>query len=276
MAVKIQVKDGFDTTCGLGVAPVTNAFQGVPSFNNTLFNNTMSCPTWGHRYAAACTPWNGRISPIGIDLQSNHLLAQASMRSSQLNEAIASVNLIDPMLAARIAGIGARCITTAIRIAQVASLDLELARQLVRMSAIDFQAVSTLSSLALVNPTAARMQLQQFGTNAGFNGQISTNALATVNDEGDVYRIEVRIPGATAESVDVTVRGGKLVIKADTNAMDVQGVQSVWVQEFVLGQDVSIDAIDATVSNGKLNVILPKTAAVRTMVGQRMQEVAVC
>ena len=55
MAVKIQVKDGFDTNtncCGLGVAPLTNAYQNIPMLNNTFsgYNNSVqNWPVSAHR-----------------------------------------------------------------------------------------------------------------------------------------------------------------------------------------------------------------------------------
>jgi HSP20 family molecular chaperone IbpA len=304
MAVKIQVKDGFDTTnYGFGVTPVTNTSDC--GFNTNYDYTTGVCNTTMQSVYAS--PFNaGFVGPLSVARgpmanwgstmsQGNQFTSPAIFSGFSLSEIVAKISVIDPALAGRIAGIGAQCIATANRIGRIASIDIELARNLARVASVDLLAVVGLSNLALVNPVAARMQLQRIIARIGFDQAQFANtqvdiaqpheaAVFNVSDEGNAYRVVVRMPGMVAEAVEVIITNGKLVIKAKAQAL-ATGVSAMthgaqWTRVFNIGQDVSIDAIDAIVANGTLTVVLPKKASLNSVpcaaTVARMSEVVNC
>ena len=121
MAIKIQVKDGFETnTSGYGV------FGVQPIANN------------GH---------------VGT------LMQQANVRRQQLNAALRIMAAINPALAARISAIGASCTGTAIKIAQIAVVDVQLATDITNLAENNLPAAVAIAMAGIANPAAARMQL---------------------------------------------------------------------------------------------------------------------
>ena len=291
MTVKIQVKDGLNAAAAynFGVTPAARAFDGVNSVAH------------GCEYTNGCN-WTNAAAGVGnINWQSAGSapvyqgrfqtgLSQATMANVRLSDIVAKVGMIDSMLAQTIAGIGAQCLATASRIGRIATIDVRLARSLSRLAAIDFPAAVGLSNLALVNPMAARMQLQRSGAMFDSNDVFQFTApapqvsMGNVIDEGSAYRMVLQIPGISADAVDVLVANGKLVIRPNVQAaqlgLSAMANESLWAREFIIGQDVCIDAIDAIVSNGMLTIVLPKKAALNTMAGStvatRMSEVAAC
>jgi HSP20 family molecular chaperone IbpA len=291
MTVKIQVKDGFDATAtyNVGVTPIANAFDGVNSV--AYGGGYTNGGTWANALAGmGNTGWQAAEAAPVYQGCFQTGMSQAAMANARLSDVVAKVGMIDSILAKSIAGIGAQCIATANRIGRIATIDVDLARRLSRLAELDFPAAVGLSNLALMNPMAARMQLQRSAAVSGFNDVPALNAaahqasIANVIDEGNSYRIVLQIPGVIADAVDMLVVNGKLVIKAKAQAMQTGlpafANQSLWTREFIIGQDVCIDAIDAIVSNGMLTIVLPKKAAMNTMasntVATRMSEVAVC
>jgi len=290
MTVKIQVKDGFDATYNVGVTPIANAFDGVNSVAHG--GGCTNGGTWANALVGMdnTTGWQAAEAAPVYQGCFQTGMSQAAMANARLSDVVAKVGMIDSILAKSIAGIGAQCIATANRIGRIATIDVDLARRLSRLAVVDFPAAVGLSNLALVNPMAARMQLQRSAAVFGFNDVPSLNAaahqasIANVIDEGNAYRIVLQIPGVIADAVDMLVASGKLVIKAKAQGMQTGfptfANQSLWTREFIIGQDVCVDAIDAIVSNGMLTIVLPKKAAMNTMasntVATRMSEVAVC
>lgn len=84
--------------------------------------------------------------------------------------------------------------------------------------------------------------------------------------EKDRYVVEADLPGVDRESIDVSVDGGWLTIRAE-RSNESQNQDARWlvrersseavVRRLALGQDVDIDAIAASYDNGVLTVELP-------------------
>jgi HSP20 family protein len=93
----------------------------------------------------------------------------------------------------------------------------------------------------------------------------------------DVFETEsaltmlLSIPGATAESVQITLHRNKLTISADANFAIPQGMKLTYAEfapctyerSFMLSEGIDTDAIEASVANGTLKLVLPKSASAR-------------
>lgn len=81
------------------------------------------------------------------------------------------------------------------------------------------------------------------------------------------FRLYADLPGATAENVDITFDDGLLAIHASIpprggeNAKPVLQEYGVgdYHREFRLGENIDVEQISATVSDGVLSLVLPKT-----------------
>lgn len=61
------------------------------------------------------------------------------------------------------------------------------------------------------------------------------------------------LPGVSREALDITVNGGQLEIHAETETLEYR-------RSFALGDDVNLDAVEARLELGELEVHLPKRA----------------
>ncbi len=108
---------------------------------------------------------------------------------------------------------------------------------------------------------------------SGFFSELSRAAFSTtpVNlyREDDRYVLEADLPGFDPKSIDVSVDGGLLTIRAERTAesedrgarwlLRERGAASV-VRQVALGQDIDLDAIAADYRDGVLKVTLPVRA----------------
>ena len=256
MAISIQVKNSYDAQASnysFGVTPIdqarTSSMNGIgwcdaPSIHNATDSGfAWNAPAFGQDAAF--------VQPLAH---------QASMRSAHLSAIVAQVAAIDTWLAGRISAIGATCTGTAIKIGQVSMIDKALAVELTRIAEFDLATAVSLATVAVVNPIAARTNLQR-GYGSGVKGRkVADQGLrnAVVHDDGTVYRIEAFLPGLVAEDIDVSARNGRLMIKALCSEFGGNGDSSACTKAFTLGNDVSIEDIDATVANGRLTVLIPR------------------
>ena len=82
---------------------------------------------------------------------------------------------------------------------------------------------------------------------------------------GDHYVLHADLPGVDPGSIDVSVDGGTLTIRAERTARTEESVQWVaserfsgrYMRQLALSDDVDSGAIDATYENGVLTVTLP-------------------
>ncbi len=91
-----------------------------------------------------------------------------------------------------------------------------------------------------------------------------------VTEDDKVYTVTAELPGLAAEDVDVSVKGGNLVIKGEKQHETKKEEKNYYLAErsygafersFYLPEGVDRDHIKAEVSKGVLTVILPKTEA---------------
>lgn len=90
----------------------------------------------------------------------------------------------------------------------------------------------------------------------------------------DVYETQETIvvladmPGVNEASIDITLEKNVLTIQGFTSAPEVEGLRLIYCEcpeanyrrVFLLSEEVDRDAIEATVKNGVLKLILPKSA----------------
>ncbi|WP_022881636.1 Hsp20/alpha crystallin family protein [Gryllotalpicola ginsengisoli] len=103
-------------------------------------------------------------------------------------------------------------------------------------------------------------------------GTGSTGAPVNLRRESDRYVLEADLPGYDPQSIDVSVDGQWLTIRAERSAQS-ETEKAQWlvrersaestVRQFALGQDVDVDAITADYQDGVLKVVLPVLAEAR-------------
>ena len=82
---------------------------------------------------------------------------------------------------------------------------------------------------------------------------------------GDHYVLHADLPGIDPGSVDISVDGGNLTIRAERSAPVDEGVQWIaserfagrYMRQLTLGSDVDESGIEATYNNGVLTVTIP-------------------
>lgn len=92
------------------------------------------------------------------------------------------------------------------------------------------------------------------------------SAPVDIRREGDRYVIEADLPGVDPRSVDLTVEGDSLTIRAERSdsrtAEEAQWVvrersSATIVRRFTLGDDIDPDRIEAAYRDGVLSVVVP-------------------
>jgi len=86
------------------------------------------------------------------------------------------------------------------------------------------------------------------------------------------YVLTIEVPGATKEDVDLTLEKSVLSISASANACIPEGYSPVsgdcsarrYQRAFRLSDDVDQSGIDASVKDGLLKVVLPKSVAAKS------------
>ncbi len=83
--------------------------------------------------------------------------------------------------------------------------------------------------------------------------------------EGDHYVLSADLPGADPGSVDVSVDGHQLTIRAERTARSQDGIEWIvnerefgsYVRQLTLGDGLDLDKIAATYDNGVLTITIP-------------------
>jgi HSP20 family protein len=127
--------------------------------------------------------------------------------------------------------------------------------------------------------TWPRMFGDAFPTTSRFGG-LNSNLYET----RDSYIMQVLLPGAKVENLDITARENVLTLRGKTEIAVPEGAQGIWVsmgggefrEEVTLPGDVNADQASAEYHDGILTLTLPKTerAKVRTIkVGAHSQAI---
>ena len=112
-----------------------------------------------------------------------------------------------------------------------------------------------------------RLTEQLLGTSAG-SARAPRFMPMDLYRSGDHYVLHADLPGVDPGSVDVSVDGGILTVKAQRSERtehDVQWLTSErftgsYLRQLALGQDIDADHIAATYQNGVLTITLPVAA----------------
>ena len=112
-----------------------------------------------------------------------------------------------------------------------------------------------------------RLAAQLLGTSPG-SARVPLAMPMDLYRSGDHYVLHVDLPGVDPGSVDVSVDGGILTVKAqrsERTEVDVQWLSSErftggYLRRLSLGEDIDADHIAATYQNGVLTVTLPVAA----------------
>lgn len=112
-----------------------------------------------------------------------------------------------------------------------------------------------------------RLAAQLLGTSPG-SVRVPLAMPMDLYRSGDHYVLHVDLPGVDPGSVDVSVDGGILTVKAqrsERTEVDVQWLSSErftggYLRRLSLGEDIDADHIAATYQNGVLTVTLPVAA----------------
>lgn len=87
--------------------------------------------------------------------------------------------------------------------------------------------------------------------------------------KGDVFLVQVDLPGIKSESIDLTVEDNVLTVKAERPAPDTsEGVQTLvaerpygtFVRQMFLGDNLDVDRIEANYEAGVLTLSIPVAA----------------
>jgi HSP20 family protein len=105
--------------------------------------------------------------------------------------------------------------------------------------------------------------------------------------EGDHYVLNADLPGVDPASVDISVNGHSLSIRAERLLDALEGAEWLakerpsvtFVRQFTLSDDIDRDGITATCTNGVLSVVVPiaehaKPRKVSITVGEQQQQLA--
>jgi HSP20 family protein len=77
--------------------------------------------------------------------------------------------------------------------------------------------------------------------------------LIDVFESNKEFLLIADLPGVASEALDITVEGGQLEFRAETDSLQYR-------RSFALGDDVDLDAVEAKLERGELEIHLPKRA----------------
>lgn len=77
--------------------------------------------------------------------------------------------------------------------------------------------------------------------------------LVDVFESNKEFLLVADLPGVAKEALDITVEGGQLELRAETDTLEYR-------RSFALGDDVDLDAVEAKLERGELEIHLPKRA----------------
>lgn len=94
---------------------------------------------------------------------------------------------------------------------------------------------------------------------------------ADILDKGDAYEIDVEVPGMVEKDLDLALSDGFLTVSGQSTQEEEQRAEGRYLSErsygafsrrFRLPENIDTDKIDASLENGLLKIVLPKTADV--------------
>lgn len=96
--------------------------------------------------------------------------------------------------------------------------------------------------------------------------------LADIAERDEAILVELEVPGARQDSLDVTLENRVLTVRArvDTPSRDGWSLlhreygEGDYERSFILSEDIDVDHIEATVTNGLLRISLPKSEKARS------------
>ena len=77
--------------------------------------------------------------------------------------------------------------------------------------------------------------------------------LVDVFESNKEFLLVADLPGVAKEALEITVDGGQLELRAETDTLEYR-------RSFALGDDVDLDAVEAKLERGELEIHLPKRA----------------
>ena len=77
--------------------------------------------------------------------------------------------------------------------------------------------------------------------------------LVDVFESNKEFLLVADLPGVAKEALEITVDGGQLELRAETDTLEYR-------RSFSLGDDVDLEAVEAKLEHGELNIHLPKRA----------------
>jgi HSP20 family protein len=77
--------------------------------------------------------------------------------------------------------------------------------------------------------------------------------LVDVFESNKEFLLVADLPGVARDALDITVEGGQLELRAETDSLEYR-------RSFALGDDVDVNAVEARLERGELEIHLPKRA----------------
>jgi HSP20 family protein len=85
------------------------------------------------------------------------------------------------------------------------------------------------------------------------NSKTVVHPLVDVFESNKEFLLVADLPGVTKDALEITVDGGQLELRAETDTLEYR-------RSFALGDDVDLDAVEAKLERGELEIHLPKRA----------------
>jgi HSP20 family protein len=100
-----------------------------------------------------------------------------------------------------------------------------------------------------------------------FRGQRAATPPMNVWEDGPKYFIEAELPGFSLEDVEVSVIGNEVTIMGQRRLAEVEGAtylrrernSGTFTRKWTLPADIAIDQVQASMNNGVLQIVLPKS-----------------
>ena len=93
-------------------------------------------------------------------------------------------------------------------------------------------------------------------TNQAMTNKTVVHPLVDVLESDNEFLLIADLPGVDKDALDITVNGGQLELKAETEGLEYR-------RSFALGDDVDLENVEAKLELGELKVHLPKRAESR-------------
>lgn len=119
--------------------------------------------------------------------------------------------------------------------------------------------------------TAAAETMTQPATTATTQGGAVYRPEIDIRETPEAYIVEADVPGATPESVDLTVDQGVLTLRAGVPGRHAEGTRRLvreygigsYERSFKIGEGVDVEKIGAELKEGVLTLTLPKSETTR-------------